>query len=115
MTNPPDLRAFLETVTTFTPVAQAHAIIHAAGSTDGGEIIFPNPDNPKCDEPSWRITLHEITASGITQIDMIQNWIRRANKLARPEVEKDGDITLFPPFPNPRNHGEEITNLRASL
>lgn len=115
MTNTPDLRQFLETITQFTPIAQASAITHEAGTTEGGQIIFPNPDSPKGARPSWRITAHDITASGYTQMEMIRNWIRRANKLARPEVENDGFITCHLPFPTPRNHSEEIANLRANV
>ncbi len=106
MTDSPDLRAFLETVTNFTPVAQAHAIIHAAKTTDGGKIIFPEPDKPIDDQPGWRITVFEVTASGNTQIEMIANWIRRANKLARPEVEGDGSITYSPPSFKPHSDSD---------
>jgi hypothetical protein len=114
MTNTAQLREFLETITEFTPTAQASAITHEAGNTQGGEIIFPNPDTPKGLRPSWRITAHGITASGFTQMEMIQNWIRRANKLYRPEVEADGFISWHLPFGIPRNDAEEIGNACAT-
>lgn len=114
MTDTTDLREFLETVTTFTPTAQAHAIIHAAGTTEGGEIIFPNPDKPKSNRPRWRITLYGVTACGPSQVEMVKEWISYANKLARPEVEADGFISWHLPFGIPRNDAEEIGNARAT-
>ncbi|WP_254655587.1 hypothetical protein [Sulfitobacter sp. EE-36] len=65
----------------------------------------------------YEISLHGITACGVSEIDAIHYWIVAANKaIANPkgeEVEADGFITKHPPCGTPRNHAEEIANALA--
>lgn len=61
----------------------------------------------------FEIALHGANAYGASEEEAIRNWTKFAKSVA-PLVEDDGFITVHPPFPNPRNHAEEIANARAA-
>lgn len=61
----------------------------------------------------FEIALHGVNAYGASEDEAIRNWTKAAKAVA-PLIEDDGFITVHPPFPNPRNHGEEIANARAA-
>lgn len=60
----------------------------------------------------FEIALHGVNAYGASEEEAIRNWTKAAKAVA-PLVEDDGFITVYPPFPNPRNHAEEIANAQA--
>ncbi|WP_139176793.1 hypothetical protein [Jannaschia faecimaris] len=55
-----------------------------------------------------QIALHGVTASGATEAEAIRNWIATARTALRPRRLD------FAYCGTPRNHGEEIANLRAA-
>lgn len=61
----------------------------------------------------FEISLHGVNAYGGSEEEAIRNWTKAAKAVA-PLVENDGFITVHPPFPNPRNHAEEIANAQAA-
>lgn len=73
----------------------------------------------------FELSLHGLTTIGDTEASAISAWLRLAQRRAPPEIEEDGFVTVYAsgpltvrtsgiPFPNPRNHCEEIANARAN-
>ena len=56
----------------------------------------------------FEIALHGVNAYGASEEETIRNWTKAAKTIAPL-------INAQPPFPNPRNHGEEIANVRAAV
>ncbi len=80
---------------------------------NGGTYAPPHDDQPCL----FEISLHGITANGVSELTAIRNW-RIAATVAlvnggNGAVEDDGFITVHPVCGTPRNHDEEIRNAAA--
>jgi hypothetical protein len=78
---------------------------------NGGTYV--SPDLAAGMSHLFEISLHGVNAYGGSEEEAIRNWTKAAKAVA-PLIEDDGFITVHPPFPNPRNHAEEIANARAA-
>lgn len=84
----------------------------------GGSYVPPvsaaQPANPS---HLFEIALHDVNAYGATEEEAIRNWMKAATaQTSQPApIEAEGGIAAQPPFPNPRNHAEEIANARATV
>ncbi len=105
------LTCFLLNLECLDMAGQEDAFVHEALETGG---TFPLPcDDDYFDMPALVIDLHEVRALGRSLSEAIRNWKKAARERA-PLPEDDGFITVYPPFENPRNHAEEIVNVRAA-
>ncbi|PIE15299.1 MAG: hypothetical protein CSA68_07305 [Rhodobacterales bacterium] len=77
----------------------------------GGSYVAPGGNDRS--SHLFEISLHGVVAYGSSEDEAIRNW-KKAARAQAPLVEDDGFITVHPPFPNPRNHAEEIANARAA-
>lgn len=77
----------------------------------GGSYVPPAGDD--WSSHLFEISLHGVVAYGSSEDEAIRNW-KKAARAQVPLVEDDGFITVHPPFPNPRNHAEEIANAQAA-
>ncbi len=82
---------------------------------ENGGIWYPPRDNDACVTYRFELILHGVYAFGVTEEHAIKLWKRAARAVLAWHIEDDGFITVHPPFPLPRNHGEEIANARATL
>ncbi len=78
---------------------------------NGGHYCTPKSGGVQ--NHDFKITLYNIHASGADEEDALRNWIHAARAHVK-IIEDDGLITVHLPFPNPRNHAEEIANARAA-
>lgn len=80
---------------------------------NGGTYAPPHDDQPFL----FEISLHGITASGLSELTAIRNWcIAATARLLNPdlsEVEVDGFITIHPPLGPRENAGEVILAVAA--
>lgn len=74
----------------------------------GGTFMLPQPGNTMSSH-LVEVQLYGISAYGDTAVAAVDNWMRaaaRATTLPEPDS---------PPFDAPRNHAEEIENLRHAM
>ena len=81
---------------------------------ENGGTYAPRRDDQPC---LFEISLHGITANGVSELTAIRNWRIAATvalvNAGNDAVEDDGFITVHPPYGTPRNHSEEIANAIA--
>lgn len=98
---------FLQSLDSLGPEDRKDAFMNEAMETGGSYL----PPHLRCSH-LFEIALHDVNAWGADEEEAIRNWMKAA-RAQTPLIEDDGFITVHPPFPNPRNHAEEIANLRA--
>lgn len=118
--HPDRLCTFVASLELLSCTAQHDAIVAEVLETGGS---FTAPTGSGWDSHLFRLSLHGTTAYGGTEKRVIRNWKKAARDQLREtedfgenntaEIEDDGFITIHPPFPNPRNHAEEIANARS--
>jgi len=93
--------------------------LDVAGQRDAfmNEVIESGTYVPSADSNGashmFEISLHGVVAYGSSESEAIHNW-KKAARAQAPLVENNGATAAQPPFPDPRNHWEEIANARAS-
>ena len=107
------LTSFLLNLECLSISGQIEAFINEVIETDG---IYTAPlKGDDTNRHMFEVNLHGIYAFGETETAAITLWKSVARAALDMMVEKDGFITVHPPFPKPRNHGEEIANARATF
>lgn len=62
----------------------------------------------------FEISLHGVFACGRSEDEAIRNWIKAARSRVQKSTEARAVAASPLPFPNPRNHAEEIANAQAT-
>lgn len=106
------LAQFLSTLDRLSPVALQDAVVNEVIETGGSYCPPPPEGSDAWASHLFEIALHGVTATGMSEAEAIRNW-RKAAQAICPTSEADGFLTVHPPFPDPRNHAEEIENARA--
>lgn len=101
---PDRLTAFLLTLECLDPAGRTDAFMNEVMEC-GGTYVAPQPDDRT--SHLFEIALHGISGWGASEEEAIRRWTKAARAGAG-----DIPITIDPPFPRPRNHGEEIANAR---
>ena len=96
------LPAFLNQIVSLDAKKQREAIMNETIEA-GGTYVPPRGEVSHL----FEISLHGIAAYGAGEDEAVKNWIKIASK----RVE-DQSSERVPPFPHPRNHGEEIANAK---
>ncbi len=78
----------------------------------GGTYMDPPADDDGTSH-LFEISLHDVVGRGASEPETFANWIQAAERMADRLLDDEGFITVHPPFPNPRNHAEEIANAQA--
>lgn len=97
------LQAFLLNLEIVGHEGQFDAITRAI-TENGGSLISEDQD-PRATH-KHELTLFKITGRGDTQEEMVRDWQQAARRSLKEEK---------PPFPEPRNHAEEIENARWEM
>lgn len=101
----PDLQDFLLNLECLNTAGQKEAIMTEVIES-GGTYVPPTRGN--WSSHLFEIALHGVNAYGASEDEAIRNW----KKAARAQVLLCEPAD--PPFPNPRNHAEEIANAQAA-
>lgn len=104
------LTAFLLKLECLGPEGQKDAFMNEVMEYGGSYVP---PASAAQSSHLFEIALHGVNAYGGSEEEAIRNWTKAAKAVATP-IEDDGFITVHPPFPNPRNHAEEIANAQAA-
>jgi len=106
------LTAFLLNLEVQGPEGRIDAIANEALETGGTYV--PRPSGDTWASPFHEINLHDISATGATAEEAIRNWTKAAHRQCNGMSSLKSTVPPTP-FPTPRNHHEEIANLRAAM
>lgn len=100
---------FLLQLANLSPEGQQDAFMNEV--IENGGTYLP-PQGPAAPTHMFEIYLHGVQGFGATEAEAIRSWTKAARALSGPPDGAEQAANALP-FPNPRNHFEEIANLRA--